>query len=361
MEKQTKIKYLERIEEKLDNLPWYVTEYIDSRKRKLSPTTMLNYCHDYIIFFDWLISEGLVKCSRKEVELRTLESLTVRDGENFLFFLENQLGNSKSTVNRKLAALKSLFNYLQNKAETSELVPYIKRNLMAKLELNPVLSTAQSSAQKISGKILKHEEFNLFRQFIANDYGELIKGNKKLYNYFLFNRERDTAIASLILGSGLRLSEVVGANIEDVDLTENLLRVVRKGGKEQYVYFSDLALYDIKEYIKIRDQRYKPSSKEIALFIAAPVGRKGGTRRLTQRAIEKLVQKYANLYGKPSLNVHALRHSFATRYHKANNDVPKLKDQLGHSSVQTTMIYTHLSDDDLKTAVNKMDLNFFMQ
>lgn len=59
--------------------------------------------------------------------------------------------------------------------------------------------------------------------------------------------------------------------------------------------------------------------------------------------------------------MHALRHSFATRYHKANNDVPKLKDQLGHSSLQTTMIYTHLSDDDLKKAVNKMDLNFFMQ
>ncbi|KAF6614597.1 tyrosine-type recombinase/integrase [Paenibacillus polymyxa] len=74
--------------------------------------------------------------------------------------------------------------------------------------------------------------------------------------------------------------------------------------------------------------------------------------------MEKLIQKYANLYGKQSLNVHALR--LATRYHKANNDVPKLKDQLGHLSVQTTMIYTHLSDDDLKTAVNKMDLDFFM-
>ncbi|WP_158235054.1 tyrosine-type recombinase/integrase, partial [Pseudomonas sp. 2822-17] len=92
------------------------------------------------------------------------------------------------------------------------------------------------------------------------------------------------------------------------------------------------------------------------LFVAAPMGPKGKPRRLSARSIEKLVEKYADSYGKPSLSVHKLRHSFATRYHTEINDVPKLRRQLGHSSIQTTMIYTHISNDDLKHAVDKMDI-----
>ncbi|MGW8958168.1 tyrosine-type recombinase/integrase [Paenibacillus sp. NPDC055715] len=78
-------------------------------------------------------------------------------------------------------------------------------------------------------------------------------------------------------------------------------------------------------------------------------------RRLTQSSIEKLVEKYATAFGKPALTVHSLRHSFATRYHIENNDVPKLKNQLGHSSIRTTMIYTHLTDNQMRNAVNNMD------
>jgi site-specific recombinase XerD len=115
---------MNRVDEKCAELPWYVTEYIDSRKRKLSHTTLLNYCHDYLIFFDWLVAEKLAGDHRKDIELSALESLTVREVENFLSFLEYQLGNNKYTINRKLSALKSLFDYLQNKAETRDLKPY---------------------------------------------------------------------------------------------------------------------------------------------------------------------------------------------------------------------------------------------
>lgn len=84
MDKQMKIHYMQRIDEKLSDLPWYVTEFIDSKKRKLSPTTLLNYCHDYIIFFDWLIAENITSSIRKEIQLETLERLTIRETENFL-------------------------------------------------------------------------------------------------------------------------------------------------------------------------------------------------------------------------------------------------------------------------------------
>lgn len=355
MDKITRSHYMSRIDEKLMELPWYVTEYIDTRKRRLSHTTLLNYCHDYIIFFDWLVSEKFAAPTRKEIELSILEKLTVREIESFLTFLGYQLGNTKLTINRKLSALKSLFDYLQNKAETSDLKPYLERNVMAKIEFNAIKESQETIANRIEGKILRADDFELFRQFIAYDFGVQNQENKRLYQFHEFNRERDTAIVSLILGSGLRLSEVAGINIEDLDMNKGLVRVIRKGNKEQYVYFSEQAKTDLENYVQIRSDRYKPEKSETYLFMAAPIGRKGKNRRLTPRSIQKLIEKYAKAYGKPALTVHSLRHSFATRYHQENNDVPRLKNQLGHSSIQTTMIYTHLTDEEMQKAVNNMD------
>jgi site-specific recombinase XerD len=337
-------------------LPWYVMEYIDSQRRKLAPSTLINYCHDYIIFFNWLVGESIHTGNRADIPLNILEKLTKQQIESFLLHLEVKLDNSKLTVNRKLSALKSLFNYLQNKAETAELLPYIQRNVMAKIELNQIKEDQAVIAHRIGSKILRGEdEFEQFRLFVASDYGILNKENKKLYNFHNMNRERDTAIISLILGSGLRLSELTGSNIDDVDLVRCCIRVIRKGNKEQFVYFSEQAMRDLTDYLDIRESRYKIDKSEKPLFIAAPIGRKGTSRRYTPRSLEKMVEKYVIAFGKPSLTVHTLRHSFATRYHQENNDVPKLRDQLGHSSIQTTMIYTHLFNDELKKAVNKMD------
>ena len=350
-----KARYLRKINEKLLELPWYVDEYVTTNKRTLSLTTLLNYCHDFIVFFNWLASEHRVAPQAKQIGLATLDTLTVRIAESFLTFLECNLGNGKHTMNRKLSSLKSLFNYLHNKAETKELKPYIQRNVMAKIELNALKESQETIANRIECRLLHKDEFEQFRQFIAYGYGEQNKKNKRIYHFHQFNWQRDTAIVSLILGSGLRLSEVAGIDIDDIQLGKGLVRVLRKGNKEQYVYFSKQALFDLQNYLNIRKQKYNPLKSEKFLFLSAPVGRKGMNRRLTQRSIEQLVRKYATAFGKPSLTVHALRHSFATRYHAENNDVPKLKNQLGHSSIQTTMIYTHLTNEDMKNAVQNMD------
>lgn len=340
----------------LQELPWYVEEFISLKQRKLSPASLLNYCHDYKIFFRWLVSEGFFNGASKDVPLETLEKLTVQQIESFLSFLQYQLKNKEITVNRKLSALKSLFNYLQNIAETTDLTPYLKRNVMAKIEFNELKDNMETLANKMEGKILLGDEYEAFRQFISYEYGQINKDNKKLYNFHLLNRERDTAIVSLILGSGLRLSEVVNLDMDDIDFSKFTARVIRKGNKEQFVYFSKQAMEDLKDYLSIRMERYKPEKNNKALFLAAKMGPKGTTRRLSARAFEKMVEKYANAFGKPSLSVHKLRHSFATRYHAEINDVPKLRRQLGHSSIQTTMIYTHIKNDDLKTAVDRMDI-----
>ncbi|MFD1737529.1 tyrosine recombinase XerS [Bacillus salitolerans] len=345
-----------KLENLLTHLPWYVEEYIDKKKRKLSSGSLLNYCHDYKIFFDWLIAEGFYPGTSSEVPLETLEKITTQQVENFLSFLNYQLSNKDITVNRKLSSLKSLFNYLQNIAETEKLEPYLKRNVMAKIEFNDVYENPETVANRMEGKILLGDEYESFRKFIETGYGDMFKTNTRLLNFYKINKERDTALVSLFLGSGLRLSEVVGLNLEDIDFNKCSARVIRKGNKEQYVYFSEQALLDLQKYLKIRIERYNIPKQTRALFISAPMGPKGTTRRLSARAIEKIIEKYAKAFGKPSLSVHKLRHSFATRYHAEINDVPKLRRQLGHSSIETTMIYTHLKNEDLKNAISKLNM-----
>ncbi|MBO1510109.1 tyrosine recombinase XerS [Metabacillus bambusae] len=340
----------------LKELPWYVAEYIDHKRRKLSAASLLNYCHDYKIFFNWMISEQLFSGAVKDIPLERLEKLTVQQVEGFLYALQYELNNKEITVNRKLSALKSLFNYLQNIAETRDLKPYLQRNVMAKIEFNELNESMETTANKMEGKILLGDEYEKFRRFVAHDYGEIFKDNKKLLNFYKLNQERDTAIVSLILGSGLRLSEVVNLDIDDIDFSKYSARVIRKGNKEQYVFFSKIAMDDLQQYLNIRESRYGVEKNNKSLFVAAPMGPKGKSRRLTGRSIEKLIEKYAIAFGKPALSVHKLRHSFATRYHSEINDVPKLRRQLGHSSIQTTMIYTHIRNDDLRSAVDRMDL-----
>lgn len=356
MSNQSKQLNYKKLQQLLDELPWYVAEYINHKQRKLSAASLLNYCHDFKIFFNWMVSEHLWSGDVKDIPLDQLEKMTVIQVDSFLNFLHYQLNNKEITVNRKLSALKSLFNYLQNIAETRDLQPYIQRNVMAKIEFNEIKETMETIANKMEGKILLGDEYEKFRAFIAHDYGELNKDNKRIYNFYKMNQQRDTAIVSLILGSGLRLSELVGLDVDDIDFSKFTARVIRKGNKEQFVYFSQVAMADLQEYLNVRVAKYQVDKNNKALFISAPIGPKGKSRRLTARAVEKLIEKYAAAFGKPSLSVHKLRHSFATRYHAEINDVPKLRRQLGHSSIQTTMIYTHIRNDDLKTAVDKMDM-----
>lgn len=211
MIQENRKRFFRRIEEKAKQLPWYVGEYIDKRKRKLSPASLLNYCHDFIIFFDWILAEQIFSGKRQDIPLETLEKLTRQQVEDFLAFLEYQLDNSPLTVNRKLSALKSLFHYLQNIAETPDLQPYLTRNVMAKVELNKIKEDQETLANRMEGKILRGDEYERFRQFIVRDYGVLYQDNKKIVNFHLKNRERDTAIVSLILGSGRRRSAGVRA------------------------------------------------------------------------------------------------------------------------------------------------------
>lgn len=346
-----------KLDQKLPEMPPFVQQFIDYKLPDLSPSTLLEYIRDYESFFNWLRAEGLSAASdNRGVTLLELETLHMESVVGYRLYLTTRVEgtNSRVTVSRKLSALRSLFHYLSQIAEDEQFYPLLKRNIMAKVEIKRV-HKPKDTAAKLKGKILEDEELLEFVGYILDGYGRDVENNKQAYYAFMQNRERDACIASLILNSGLRVSEVVNLNIGDLDLTNKLVYVYRKGNHDETfkapVYFREQAKDEMKHYIGLRQSRYKTPKREKALFVALPNGSNEG-KRMTKRAIQAMILKYAKRFGKPYLTVHKLRHSFATDYY-LQNDIYKTKEQLGHSSTETTEIYAHLTDKTMSEAIER--------
>jgi integrase len=356
--KEVKKQILDRMEGKLNQIPWYVQEFIQHKRRRMSPHSLLNYVHDYISFFNWLVQESISKNSPQDVPIEVLDRLRIVDMDGYQAYLEmDQDIDSKKTIHRKMASLSSLFYYLANVAEDEDFYPYLKRNVMAKYELESQKETASAKADRIRGKILRGDDIHEFRDFVKHGYGDLMKEKSdRAYRAYLRNRERDTAIISLILGSGLRVSEVAGLDMNDIDFKEGSVSVTRKGDKEDTVSFSNVAKEDLIEYLNVRNGRYKVDDRTKPVFpLSSSTGPSGEVARIRVRTIQTFVEKYAKAFGKNGLSVHKLRHSFATNYYVDNNDLAQLQQQLGHSDINTTLLYTHLTSDAMKEADNKAD------
>lgn len=355
--KEFKKQILDRMDKKLEQFPWYVQEYIQHKRRKMSPHSLLNYVHDYLTFFGWLLQESFYHGEMKDIPLDVLDKLRVQDIDGYEAYLEmDENVESRKTINRKIASLSSLFYYLANVAEDEEFLPYLKRNVMAKVENESEKETAAAKADRIRGKILRGDDIHEFRDFVKYQYGDIVKEKSpRAYKAYLRNRERDTAIISLILGSGLRVSEIVGIDINDLDMQECQVSVIRKGSKADTVAFSNVAKEDLTEYLSIRNSRYKVTDKTKPLFLSSPTGPKGTVNRITVRSVQTFVEKYARAFGKGGLSVHKLRHSFATNHYTENNDLAQLQQQLGHSDINTTLLYTHLTSNAMQEAVNRAD------
>ncbi|MEK3787440.1 tyrosine recombinase XerS [Paenibacillus sp. FSL K6-1230] len=347
----------QKLDEKLPSMPWYVQQFVDYKLPDLSPSTLLEYVRDYDIFFNWLRAEGLSSADRNSgVTLEELEKLHMNSITSYRLFLttKREGTNSRITVSRKLSSLRSMFHYLSQIAEDEEFYPLLKRNIMAKVEIKRI-HKPKDTAAKLKGKLLEEDELLEFITYIHEGYGHDAADNKQAMYAYNLNKERDACIASLILNSGLRVSEVVNLNVDDLDMNNKLLYVYRKGNNDETfktpVYFRGQARDDLAEYLELRHQRYRPVKREKALFLAIPNGAQEG-KRMTKRAIQAMVIKYAKRYGKPSLTVHKLRHSFATDYY-LQNDIYKTKEQLGHASTETTEVYAHLTDKTMSDAIER--------
>jgi site-specific recombinase XerD len=352
-----KIKDREELEKRLPRMPWYVEKFINYKLPDLSPSSLLEYVRDYETFFSWLMAEGLTEARKmSEIPLEDLERLHVDSIDNFRMFLSTRKenANSRTTISRKLSSLRSLFHYLSQIAEDENFYPLLKRNVMAKVSVKRV-NKPKDTAAKLEGKLLQEQEIQEFIEYIRNGYAHDVAGNKQALYAHELNRIRDCCIVSLILNSGLRVSELVNLNLDDLDLKRKIVHVYRKGKNDDSfktpVYFRQEAVEDLKQYLALRETRYKAPKKEKALFLAIANGRPEGSR-MTKRAIQEMVIKYAKRFGKPYLSVHKLRHSFATDYY-IRNDLYKTQEQLGHASPETTQIYAHLTDKTMQEAIDR--------
>jgi len=347
----------EELDRRVPRMPWYVEKFINYKLPDLSPSSLLEYIRDYETFFSWLMAEGLTVADQMSaIPLEDLERLHMDSVDNFRMHLsmKRDNANTKTTISRKLSSLRSLFHYLSQIAEDEQFYPLLKRNVMAKVSIKRT-HKPKDTAAKLEGKLLQEEEISEFINYIKENYAHDVAANKQATYAHELNRIRDCCIVSLILNSGLRVSELVNLNMDDLDFKKKLVYVFRKGKNDDTfktpVYFRSDAISDLEQYLNQRETRYKAPKKEKALFLAIANGKKEGSR-MTKRAIQEMVMKYAKRFGKPYLSVHKLRHSFATDYY-LSNDLYKTQEQLGHASPETTQIYAHLTDKTMAEAIDR--------
>lgn len=352
-----KIKDREELEKHIPGMPWYVEKFVNYKLPDLSPSSLLEYVRDYETFFSWLMAEGLTTADKMSaIPIEDLERLHMDSVDNYRMFLatRREHANGRTTISRKLSSLRSLFHYLSQIAEDENFYPLLKRNVMAKVSVKRT-HKPKDTAAKLEGKLLQEQEIAEFIQYIRSNYAHDVATNKQASYSHELNRIRDCCIVSLILNSGLRVSELVNLNIDDLDMKKKTVHVYRKGKNDDSfktpVYFRQEAMEDLEQYLALRETRYKAPKKEKALFLAIANGRKEGSR-MTKRAIQEMVIKYAKRFGKPYLSVHKLRHSFATDYY-LRNDLYKTQEQLGHASPETTQIYAHLTDKTMEEAIDR--------
>lgn len=352
-----------KLMELLEIMPSYVSEYVDDKLDTRSSSTLYNYVLDYKIFFDWLIDKKIAKCSEiKDIPYSVLETLKLEQAKAFIKFLQrrdiqvtkNETKKlNKDSINRKISALRSLFKYLTTQTEKDDGEPYFYRNVMLKIEVNKVKETLSARAARISQKIFQNDDDVLFLDYVKNDYDKELMENPRKIIYFKRDKERDYAILSLFLGSGIRVNELSNLRLRDLDFEENRISVIRKGNKDDVIAVTPESMLDIKEFLNVRCQRYNATNNENEYVFISKT--QNIPSPLSNRAIETLVKKYTKAFkSNKSMSPHKLRHTYGTKLMEQEKDIHLLMMQLGHSSTTTAALYDNPDSDKAKKAAAEM-------
>lgn len=316
--KQQDIKNDQKVREIISDLPEFCLDFFIGIEPRTSSNTRLSYAYDVKRFFSFL--GILLNIEVKDITLQQLESLKTQDFVEYMSYLKTKWSNSEKGISRKINALKSFYRYFYRSQR-------IEKNIM------DIVETPKLHEKPIV--YLKNDE--------AVDLIEGVKENAQSAQKWHTdkNNNRDTAIIMLLLGTGIRVSECVGLNIQDVELNENRINIIRKGGKESHIYFGDDVCEVIRVYIEEREQ-LGDVIDENALFISLH------RRRISVRAVENLVKKYALDATGKNIGPHKLRATFATHLYKETGDIFLVAENLGHSDVNTTKKHYAAMEDERK-------------
>lgn len=290
----------------------------------------------------------------------------------YVFFLKNEKNYSNNTIISYKNDLIQLLNYLRDyKILKKNNVQYIDRSILRKYIV--YLKSCDYSARSISRKI---SVIRSFFKFLSRE--DVVKINptinlitpkiEKKLPYFLYLQEveklietppldtifgiRDRAILELLYGTGMRVGELVNLNINDIDLDEKTIRVFGKGSKERILPLGDPSIKAVQEYLTGRNLFRKNISINKNDLNTLLLNRFGG--RLSARSIRRIIIKYMKMAGlNKKISPHVLRHSFATHLLGGGADLRSVQELLGHESLSTTQIYTHITKERLKIIYNK--------
>ena len=318
---------LERLERVMDGLPPFCNRFFLGLSQTTSPLTRLNYAYDLRLFFRFLTTDVdvFVGKSNSDIDVDSLKEITPFHIELFA----HHVRNGERGVMRKIACLRTFFNYFYRKGE-------LPNNVITKVDL-----------PKLHEKPIVRLDFNEIRELleIANEGNGLSKVQRR---YHSATALRDTTIIFFFLSTGIRVSELVGINVGDIDIEKGTFKVTRKGGNQVILY--------LPEELQMQLELYLGGSETCQSESNLPLFKSLQGRRINVRTVQNLIGKYAKL-AVPLKNIspHKLRSTFGTNLYRSTKDIYVVADVLGHRDVNTTKKhYAAITEDVRKEAATKV-------
>jgi len=329
---------LDKINILLKTLPPFCTEFVRGIEQRTSVLTRLGYLRDIKLFLEYL--NGYVPefytDDIKNYKYNDLSNITQTHIEMFLSHLKlyknenHYIKNGENSIARKLSSIRSLLKYFFKK-------DIIDKNVAAKVDTPKIheKSITRLEVDEVA-KILNLTEDGL-------DLTRMQQGFHK------HTKERDYAMLSLFLGTGIRISECIGLNVEDVDFSQNAFNITRKGGNKVTLYFNEEVADALLNYLEVRNKIKDLPEDEHALFLSLQ------NKRINVRTVQILVKKYAHLINPlKKITPHKLRSTFGTNLYRETNDIYVVASVLGHKDINVTRKhYAAISDDIKRDALTK--------
>lgn len=330
-----------RLRELIAELPPYSKDFFRAIEPRTSAKTRIAYAYDLKIFFDYLHNNNPVLKNKlvTEITLQELEQLTPTDIEEYLDYIKayskdkNFHVNKEQGLKRKLCSLKSFYRYYYKKQ-------FIEKNAPSLVD-----------PPKINEKVIVRLDVDEIAMLLdVVETGDKLTEHQRKYHEH--TKIRDLAIMTLLLGTGLRVSECVGLDIQDIDFKNGGLKIHRKGGKEVIIYFGDEVELALLDYLEERELIIPQTGHENALFLSMQ------KKRMSVRSVENMVKKYSKTITiLKNITPHKLRSTYGTQLYQETGDIYLVADVLGHSDVNTTRKhYAAMEDQRRRSARNAVRL-----
>lgn len=325
------------LREQLDALPPYCKQFFIAIEPETQSRTRLAYAYDLACFFDYLHENNPIckKMAVKDIPISILDEIKPMDIEEYLYHLKvyEKDGvahtNEERGISRKLASLRTFYNY------------FFKNEL---IDTNPAVKIRMPKIHEKN--IVRLDIDEVARLLDEVESGENLTERQRKYHER--TKTRDLALLTLMLGTGIRVSECVGLNLDDADMRNNGVKVHRKGGAESVVYFGEEVRDALCSYLEERSNITAAAGHEEALFLSMQ------NRRITVRAVENLVKKYSKLVTNlKNITPHKLRSTYGTSLYRETGDIYLVADVLGHKDVNTTRRHYAAIEEDRRRKAAK--------